>query len=302
MWIQTISLFILCMMMWANTLQTAISHTKEEKQEKTIKQQNPFFLIPQFSPEQIEDIQKSSTLKTIRARQVELWLTGIENIEDVEKFVETIPDNVGVIVNPYNNITSHIIPHLQKRKCPIAMMIPTRSRLNIDHSLNGGLNHHKDSLSFLKNFVHSHDIQTVYVKDSIDFDFSLFTALKTFLESGSYHVLLPPQIFLNISQYLKEKYITHRALQCIIPESDNVVPILESQLQTCVTIARKSSDSKILFALTSTNQSRASLLFSSLAKLKAKYVRHDKKYAIDSLISKIKKTTNNKKNNKVKLK
>lgn len=213
----------------------------DENPSKTVllSYDQPFYLVPEIDETTAQMITRSTDKNQMQIRKnmdafnkknkkkdafpVILWIMGIENLEDPFAFIETLPPNIGILLNPYNLLNDDILNLLKLKKDkdglinPLGLMVPTRTRVDGRRDISGTLNSNASSTAFIQEVIQKHNIKVIFLPHSIDLDLSVLPQIDNLAKTHGLRVLLVPQLFGTLVSHFSNEKITVDVIHSYFP-------------------------------------------------------------------------------------
>ncbi len=177
---------------------------------------NDFLLRPELTPYALTRI---TTTAPSTQKSMSIWLLDGDKIPDYKAFIASLPKQVSLCVNPFDDASVDLIAFARTQGRDIALVINTQTRLDGDACSAACFNVTNESIAFFQHFVDTHTIKTIFLPDSADIDTIILTPLIDFIKKNKVSVLLPPQLFSNLATLLKDNHITYRILDVYVANS-----------------------------------------------------------------------------------
>jgi hypothetical protein len=149
-----------------------------------------------------------------------LWVGPLTRIDSPASFLTKLPQYVGILLSPCEELSPEIWNILERQKHPIALMIPTRGRIDGEQHPPITLTPSPEALAYYNTLIASlkNRITALFVPHFSDVDRDVVDLLINMAQRNELTLVVPPQFFDYIPVVCNNRRVDYQVCDYWLPE------------------------------------------------------------------------------------
>ncbi|MES2252700.1 MAG: hypothetical protein V4482_03340 [Pseudomonadota bacterium] len=201
-----------------STKETKLSLKEDaQKNAKELQEEAALLYFPLKTELDSVTLQKHKTpMQTLTSIPVVMWVGTIDRLSNGVEFLSTLPENIGILINPFDTLPADVLALIAKQKRQCALVIPTRSRFDGEDQSPATLNNTKESHDYFEQVLTQTQIKTIFIPDMIDVDPEALEFIIALANKHGLTLIIPPQFFNNIQELCHHQNVTYHLLNSFV--------------------------------------------------------------------------------------